>query len=347
MENKLKPIVKPIILSTTFIHKEPGQEGYSRVDNPGRIQLEQKLARLEKAKFCLTFSSGSAASTAVLALFKAGDHIISGREIYEGNIRLFQKVFEKFKLRFSFINSDNFEDLKWAFKKKKTRLIWLENLTNPGLKLIDINSVSQTAQKKGALVLVDNTVSSPIFQNPLTQGADIVIHSLTKYVAGHHDLTAGAIMLNDKKLFKKLKFLQHTLGVVPSPFDCFLIERGIKTLNLRMGKHSENAKKIAGFLRSNSKIMKVSWPGFSGIINFWLNGDRKRTINFLKKLKMIKIAHSFGGTETTIMHPLSMMTFSFSNDQLEKMQITENLVRLSVGLEDADFLIIDLRTALL
>jgi len=346
MENKLKPLVKPITLSTTFVHQEPGQEGYSRVDNPGRICLEQKLAQLEKAKFALTFSSGSAASTSVLALFKAGDHIISGREIYEGNIRLFQKVFEKFKLRFSFVNLCDPEDLK-AVIKKKTKLIWLENLINPCLKLIDIGVICQIAQKKGIMVLVDNTISSPVFQNPIIQGADMVIHSLTKYIAGHHDVTAGAVMLNNKKLFKKLKFLQHTIGAVPSPFDCFLIERGVKTLNLRMEKHSQNAKRIAAFLRNNSRVKKVSWPGFSGVINFWLKDDRKKTIAFLKKLRLIKMAHSFGGTETTIMHPLSMMTFSFTMDQLKKMQITDNLVRLSVGLENVDSLIKDLCTALL
>lgn len=345
VNKNLKPIVPPIILSTTFAQNRPAQEGYSRVDNPTRQVLENKLALLEEGKFALAFSSGSAATTTVLTSLKSGDHILCSQDVYEGTLRLLTKVFIKFNLKFNLVNMTKPANIEKSIKKN-TKLIWLENLTNPLLKIIDIRKISKIAKRKGIKILVDNTFATPIFQKPLKLGADIVLHSLTKYIGGHHDVTAGAIILNDKKMFKKIKFLQHTIGAIPSPFDCFLILRGIKTLPLRMKKHQENAQKIVNFLKSHPQIEKVSFPGFSGIIAVWIKGDKKRIIRFLKKLKIIKIAHSLGGPETLVQHPVSMMTFSLPKSKIKKMGITDNLIRMSVGLEEIKFIIKDLNQAL-
>lgn len=346
INKNLKPIVPPIILSTTFAQIQPAQEGYSRFDNPTRQVLENKLASLEKGKFALAFSSGSAAGATVLANFKAGYHVLCSQDVYEGTFRLLTKVFSKFNLKFSLVDMTKPVNIEKSISKN-TKLIWLENLTNPLLKIVDIRKVCKIAKRRGVKVLVDNTFTTPVFQNPLKLGADIVLHSLTKYIGGHHDVTAGAIILNDKKLFKKIKFLQHTIGAVPSSFDCFLVLRGIKTLSIRMKKHQENARKIVKFLKSSKEIKKVIFPGFSGMIAFWIEGDKKRTVRFLKKLKLIKIAQSLGGPETIVQHPTSMITFPLSKSDREKIGLTDNLIRMSVGLEENHQSIInDLKQAL-
>jgi len=330
--SNLTPLISPIILSTTMAQKIPEQGGYSRVDNPTRLALEKELAKLEKAKFALAFSSGSAAITNILATLKAGDEVICHQEIYEGTLRLLTKVFSKFDVKLNLIDVNNLKSVS-----KKTKLIWFENVTNPTLQIIDVKKICQKLKQKKLLV-VDNTFATPVFQNPLLLGADIVVHSLTKFISGHHDVTAGAIMLNEKNLFKELKFLQHTIGAVPSPFDCFLIQRSLETLNIRMKQHQFNAQKITNFLKFNSQITKVSFPGFSGLIAFWIKGNKQKTLNFLTKLKHIKICHSLGGTQSTIMHPASMMTLS--------LPINDCLVRLSVGLENHQIIINDLSQAL-
>lgn len=333
MTNNLTPLIIPIILSTTMAQKNPEGGGYSRVDNPTRLLLEKKLAKLEKAKFALAFSSGSAAITNILATLKSGDQIVCHQEIYEGTLRLLRKVFSKFGIK---VELTDIQKLKTI--DKQTKLIWFENITNPTLQKIDVKKICQELKRKDVLIVVDNTFATPIFQNPLSEGADIVVHSLTKFINGHHDVTAGAIMLNDQKIFNQLKFLQHTIGAIPSSLDCFLIHRSLETLQIRMNQHQMNAQKIADFLKKNANIFQISFPGISGIISFWLKGNQQKTLNFLSKLKHIKIAHSLGGTISTILHPASMMTLS--------MPIDKNLVRLSVGLENTKIIINDLKQAL-
>lgn len=335
--SNLNPLIQPIILSTTMAQTIPDQNGYSRVDNPTRLLLEKNLAKLEKAKFALAFSSGSAAIANLLATLKSGDEIICHQELYEGTKRLLHQVFNKFGVKTIFIHLDNLNYLGHSITKK-TKLILFENLTNPNLNQIDVEKISRVAKPKSIKIAVDNTFSTPVFQNPLTQGADIVIHSLTKFISGHHDVTAGALMLNDKKLFHQLKFFQHTLGATPSPFDCFLIQRSLETLTLRMKQHQFNAQKVAGFLKTSPQISKVSFPGFSGLVTFWLKGNQFTVLKFLSRLKNIKIAHSFGGTISTIMHPASMMTLSSP--------VNNNLVRLSIGIENHHLIINDLKSAL-
>jgi cystathionine beta-lyase/cystathionine gamma-synthase len=329
----LKPLIPPIILSTTMAQTKPEQGGYSRVDNPTRLALEKNLAQLEKAKFALAFSSGSAAIANILSILKTGDEVICHHEVYEGTLRLLLKVFSKFGVK---VNLTDVSKLKAV--SRRTKIVWLETITNPTLQVIEVKKICQKLKHKNLLIVIDNTFATPIFQNPLLEGADIVVHSLTKFINGHHDVTAGAVMLNDKNIFNQLNFLQHTIGATPSPFDCFLIQRGLETFNLRMKQHQANAQKITEFLKSSPIISRVSFPGFSGLVSFWIKGNQHNTLQFLSKLKHIKIAHSLGGTISTIMHPGSMMTLSIPIDN--------NLVRLSVGLENNQTIINDLKQAL-
>jgi len=333
MTNNLTPLISPIILSTTMSQLKPEGGGYSRVDNPTRLLLEKKLAKLEKVKFALAFSSGSAAIATILSTLKTGDQIICHQETYEGTLRLLKKVFTKFGIK---VKLTDIRKLKSV--DRQTKLIWFENITNPTLEIINVKKICQKLKQEKTLIVVDNTFTTPIFQNPLVEGADIVVHSLTKFIAGHHDVSAGAIMLNNKQIFKQLKFLQHTIGAVPSPFDCFLINRSLETLEIRMKQHQANAQKITNFLKTCNHILKVSFPGFSGIVSFWVKGNQQTTLKFLSRLKHIKIAHSLGGTISTILHPASMMTLSIPIDR--------NLVRLSVGLENSKIIINDLKQAL-
>lgn len=345
INNNLNSIVEPIFLSATFSQKKPSQWGYGRVDNPTRLSLEKELAILEKAKHGLAFSSGSAAVAALFLIFKSGDHILCHEELYEGTMRQLEKVFKKFGLVFDLVN---FSDLKKVQQSinKKTKLLFFENITNPTLKVINVKEIAGIAKKNKIKVAVDNTICTPIFQKPLCLGADIVIHSLTKFINGHHDVIAGAIMLNNEKIFKQLKFFQHTIGAVPSPFDCFLMGRGIKTLSLRMKRYKESAEQVSWFLNKHKQVKKISFPGVSGLVSFWLKGDNIETKRFLGRLKHIKIAHSFGGVESTILHPSSMMTFSFSEKKMKELGIANSLLRLSVGLEEIDLIIKDLDQAL-
>jgi len=339
----LKPIINPIVLSTTFVQKTPGQMGYSRVDNPTRLGLEQELADLEGAKHALAFSSGSSVLAAVFALLHSGDTILCHREVYEGTVRMLHTIFNRFGIKT--IVSDLRSSQSLTFPKG-TKMIMCEIVSNPTLSVIDLGLVTKATKKQNAIIVIDNTMATPFFSRPLEKGTDIVVHSLSKFISGHHDVTAGALMTNNTELFKKLRSIQTTLGLSLSPADSFLVSRGIRTFDIRMKKHSENAVVVSKFLKRHPLVEKISFPGISGMVSFWVKGNKQETVRVLKALRHIRIAHSFGGTETTVLHPRSMMTWSISPRKLDKQGITENLVRMSIGLEDTDKIIKDLMAAL-
>lgn len=342
-------VVVPIHLSTTFarekVDKPTGGFEYSRSGNPTRYALEKNLAALENGKFAFAFSSGLAAITNVLLLLKSWDHILSIDDVYGGTRRLFKQVFEQFGLEFSFVNFADGEDIV-SHIKSNTKLIWIESPTNPLLKIIDIASICQIAVKRKILTVVDNTFASPYFQKPLDLGADIVVCSLTKYIGGHSDAVGGGVVLKDKKIAERLKFLQNAVGAILSPFDSYQVLKGIKTLSLRMQKHEENAKKVVEFLSQHPKVKKVYYPGFGGMVSFELTGNIKTAINFLESFKIISIAESLGAVESLIEHPASMTHASVPKEEREKIGLSDTLIRLSVGIEDVEDLIADLSQAL-
>lgn len=355
----------PIHLSTTFARKkvrEPtaGYE-YSRSGNPTREALEKNLAALENGKYGFAFSSGLAAITNILLLLKNGDHVLSIDDVYGGTRRLFRQVFAQFGLEFSFVDFVKGKDLK-DYIKENTKMIWIESPTNPLLKIVDIASVCQLAREKKILSVVDNTFASPFFQNPLDLGADVVLHSMTKYIGGHSDVVAGCVMVNDKNLAARVKFLQNAVGAILSPFDSYQVLKGIKTLSLRMQKHEENTRKVIDFLSKSQNVKKIYYPGlanhpghdiakkqmrgFGGMVSFELEGNIKQAINFLESLKVISIAESLGVVESLIEHPASMTHASIPKEDREKIGLTDTLIRLSVGIEDVEDLIADLKFAL-
>ncbi len=359
-------VVVPIHLSTTFGRSKvniptQGYE-YSRSGNPTRCALEKNLAELENGKFAYAFSSGLAAITNVLFLLKGGDHVVSIDDVYGGTRRLFKQVFEQFGLTFSFVDFTSGADLK-GYIKENTKMIWIETPTNPLLKIVDIASVCKFAKQKKIVTVVDNTFASPFFQKPLDLGADIVVHSMTKYIGGHSDVVAGCIVVNDRKIAEGLKFLQNAVGAILSPFDSFQILKGIKTLSIRMEKHNENAQKIVQFLSKHPKIQKIYYPGldkhpgykiakgqmkgFGGMLSFELKGNMNTAIKFLESLKLVSIAESLGVVESLIEHPASMTHSSVPREERLKIGLTDTLIRLSVGIEDADDIIADLSQALL
>ncbi len=356
-------VVVPIHLSTTFARKEVdkptcGYE-YSRTGNPTRNALEKRLASLEHAKFALAFASGMAAETIIcLTLLKSGDHVVAFDDLYGGTKRLFNKVFsQNFKIEFSYIDAVDIENVKNVIKSN-TKLIWLESPTNPLMKLCDIKAISEIAREQNILVVVDNTFMSPYFQKPLLLGADIIVHSTTKYLNGHSDSIGGAIMLSDKEIYNKLKFNQNTIGSILSPFDSFLVLRGIKTLAIRMKEHEKNAIKIAEYLESSPKVKKVIYPGlknhpqhelvkkqmsgFGGMLSFEIIGTLKEAKTFLENLKIFSLAESLGGVESLVEHPASMTHISISKEEREKVGITDSLIRVSVGIENVTDLIEDI-----
>lgn len=356
-------VVVPIHLSTTFARKEVdkptcGYE-YSRTGNPTRNALEKRLASLEHAKFALAFASGMAAETIIcLTLLKSGDHVIAFDDLYGGTKRLFNKVFsQNFKIEFSYVDAVDIENVKNVIKSN-TKLIWLESPTNPLMKLCDIKAISEIAREQNILVVVDNTFMSPYFQKPLLLGADIIVHSTTKYLNGHSDSIGGAIMLSDKEIYNKLKFNQNTIGSILSPFDSFLVLRGIKTLAIRMKEHEKNAIKIAEYLESSPKVKKVIYPGlknhpqyelakkqmsgFGGMLSFEIIGTLKEAKTFLENLKIFSLAESLGGVESLVEHPASMTHISISKEEREKVGITDSLIRVSVGIENVTDLIEDI-----
>ena len=365
-EGSAGDVVKPIHLSTTFARKklEEPTNGYdyTRSLNPTRKALEEKLAALENAKYGLAFSSGLAAeSTVLLSLLKPGDHIIAFDDLYGGTKRIFNEVFKGYNFEVAYVDASIVENVEKAIQKN-TKLVWIESPSNPLLKLSDIKAVSAIARKHNLSLVVDNTFLSPFFQNPLELGADIVVHSATKYIGGHSDVLGGAVMLSDEVLYEKIKFYQNAVGAVLSPFDSYLTMRGIKTLQLRMQRHNQNAIEIAHFLEKHPKIKTVIYPGlenhpqhllaqkqasgFGGIISFELKGTANDAKQFLEKLKLFALAESLGGVESLIELPAVMTHASVAKEVREQIGISDTLIRVSVGIEDTKDLIDDLKQAL-
>lgn len=358
-------IIPPIYQTSTYVQESPavnkGYE-YARSQNPTRTALEKAYAEIENGKFALAFSSGVAATDAVIKLLQPGDEVICGNDMYGGTYRLFTKVFEKFGIKFIYVATTNTDNIKKAVTDK-TKLIWIETPTNPLMNITDLAAVAAMAKPTKILLAVDNTFASPALQNPLDLGADIVMHSATKYLGGHSDVIQGALMMNDKDLRDKLYFIQKSCGAVPGPMDCFLVLRGIKTLGVRMKAHCENGKIIANWLRNHSKVGKVYWPGFEdhpnhaiakrqmndfgGMISFELKNDSvEEAKRVLSSTHLFSLAESLGGVESLINHPASMTHASIPREERIKNGLNDSLIRLSVGIEDADDLIADLKKAI-
>lgn len=356
-------IMPPIFQTSTYVQSSPGEHKgyeYTRSHNPTRTRLETLLASLENAKHCLVTSSGLAASSLIMHMLPKGSKIICGDDVYGGTYRLFTKVFQDMH-EFHFVDTTNLSTFETAVDKIKPALIWVETPTNPLLKISDIKGISAIAKKNGAMTVVDNTFMSPYFQNPITLGADIVIHSMTKFINGHSDVVGGAMMFNSDDLHKKLFYLQNAIGPCQSPFDSWLVIRGIKTLALRMKAHQENAMKIAKFLETHPKVEKVIYPGltshpqhalaksqmsgFGGMITFFVKGGIEESRRFLENVHLFALAESLGGVESLVDHPAIMTHASIPKEVREGLGIYDNLIRLSVGVEDCDDLIGDLNTA--
>jgi len=358
-------IMTPIYQTSTYVQSAPGKHKgyeYARSQNPTRKALEDALAVIENGKFGLAFSSGVAATDAVIKLLQPGDEVIAGNDMYGGTYRLFTKVFEKFGLKFHYVDMTDLKNIHSAINSQ-TKLIWAETPTNPLMNIADISAIAEIAKKNKLLVCVDNTFASPYLQNPLDLGADIVMHSSTKYLGGHSDVIQGALVMNDAELREKLYFIQKSCGAVPGPMDCFLVLRGIKTLHLRMQKHCENGEKIAQWLRNHSKIAKVYWcgfedhpgyavakkqmRGFGGMLSFTLKDEsQEAAIKLMSSTKLFSLAESLGGVESLINHPASMTHAGTPKESREKYGITDGLIRMSVGLENIQDILTDLDHAL-
>lgn len=358
-------IMTPIYQTSTYVQSAPGQHKgyeYARSQNPTRKALEDALAVLENAQHALAFSSGVAATDAVLKLLNPGDEVITGNDLYGGTYRLFTKVFERFGIRFHFVDTSNPAAVEAAVTPQ-TKLLWVETPTNPLMSITDIKAMSNIAKQAGAILCVDNTFASPYFQNPLDWGADIVMHSATKYLGGHSDVIQGCLMFNSAELKEKLYFIQKSCGAVPGPMDCFLVLRGIKTLHLRMRQHDENGAIIAHFLRNHPKVDQVYWcgfedhpnhavakqqmRGFGGMMSFTLKDESvEAATKVLSSTHLFSLAESLGGVESLINHPASMTHASIPREERLKNGLTDGLIRLSVGVEDAEDLIDDLNKAL-
>jgi cystathionine beta-lyase/cystathionine gamma-synthase len=358
-------IMTPIYQTSTYVQEAPAQHKgyeYARSQNPTRTALEAAYAAIENAKFGLAFSSGVAATDAVIKLLSPGDEVIATSDMYGGSYRLFSKVFEKFGIRFHYINMQDAENIR-NYITEKTRLIWAETPTNPLMNITDIAAVSAIAKEHNILLCVDNTFASPYLQTPLDLGADIVMHSATKYLGGHSDVIQGCLMMNDPALREQLYFIQKSCGAVPGPFDCFLVLRGIKTLHVRMQRHCENGAKVAHFLRNHPKVGKVYWSGFEdhpnhevarrqmrdfgGMMSFTLKDESVEAAKkVLSSTEMFALAESLGGVESLINHPASMTHASIPREERIKNGLSDSLIRLSVGIEDADDLTDDLNQAL-
>jgi cystathionine beta-lyase len=358
-------VMPPIYQTSTYAQSTPGgHQGYeySRTHNPTRSALERSIASIENGKHGLAFASGMAAMDTVLKLFNPGDEIISTNDLYGGSYRLFTKIFEKYGLKIHFVNMDK-PEMVAQHLNDKTRLIWIETPTNPMMNVVDIRAIVALGKANNTLVAVDNTFSSPYLQQPLDFGADIVMHSATKYLAGHSDTVLGLLVVNDDALEEQLAFIQNSTGAVPGPMDCFLTLRGIKTLHLRMERHSENGAEVAAFLQQHSKIEKVYWPGFTdhpnhdiaktqmkafgGMLSFIpKGGDLKSAIKIVEHLKIFTLAESLGGVESLAGHPASMTHASIPKELRKKSGVVDGLIRLSVGIEDVQDLIEDLDQAI-
>lgn len=358
-------VMPPIYQTSTYSQATPGgHKGfeYSRTGNPTRAALERAFASLENGKFGLAFGSGLAATDAVLKLLKPGDEVVSTNDLYGGTYRLFTKIFEKYGIKFHFVGMENADKIE-EYINSNTKLIWVETPTNPMMNIIDIEAVSKVAKKHNVLLGVDNTFASPYLQQPLSLGADIVLHSATKYLGGHSDVVMGALVVNDEELAEQLYFIQNASGAVCGPQDSFLVLRGLKTLHVRMQRHCENGKAIAEYLASHPKIEKVYWPGFKdhpnhevakkqmkdfgGMISFVTKGnDYNEAIRIVENLKIFTLAESLGGVESLAGHPASMTHASIPKEEREKTGVVDSLIRLSVGIEDVEDLIADLAQAI-
>ncbi len=358
-------IMTPIYQTSTYVQTAPGDHKgyeYARTQNPTRTALQNALAAIENGKYALCFGSGMAATDAVIKLLNPGDEVIAANDMYGGTYRLFTKIFQKYGLKFHFVDMQNAENIKQHINAN-TKLIWTETPTNPMMNITDISAVAAIAKQHNILVCVDNTFASPYLQTPLDLGADIVLHSATKYLGGHSDVVHGCLIMNDTVLEEKLSFIQNSCGAVPGPQDCFLILRGLKTLHIRMQRHCENGEKIANWLRSNSKIDKVYWcgfqdhpnhaiakkqmRGFGGMMSFTLKDDSMEAANkVLSATKLFSLAESLGGVESLIGHPASMTHASIPREKRIQNGLVDSLIRLSVGIEDVDDLIEDLDNAI-
>jgi len=357
-------IMPPIFQTSTYVQSSPGEHKgyeYTRSHNPTRTRLQECLASLENAKHCFVTASGLSASSLIMHMLPKGSRILCGDDVYGGTYRLFSKVFSEFH-DYKFVDTTDLNKLENKIKEFKPSLIWIETPTNPLLKISDIRAISTLAKGHGALTVVDNTFMSPYFQNPLDLGADIVLHSMTKFINGHSDVVGGALMFNSDEIKEKIFFYQNAIGPSQSPFDSWLVLRGIKTLAIRMKAHEQNALKIAHFLENHPKIEKVLYPGlpthpqhkiaveqmkgFGGMITFFLRGGISESTQFLKSLKLFALAESLGGVESLVDHPAIMTHASIPKNVREDLGIFDNLIRLSVGIEDTLDLINDLENAL-
>lgn len=358
-------IMTPIYQTSTYVQESPAKHkgyGYARGANPTRNSLQKSIAALENGKFGICFSSGMGATDAVIKLLNPGDEVITSNDLYGGSYRMFRKVFEKYGIKFHFIDLTNTANIA-AVLNAKTKLLWLETPTNPLMNIVDIQACVEIARKNNIIVAVDNTFASPYLQNPLALGADIVMHSVTKYLGGHSDVVMGALVVNDEKLYQELYFIMNSCGAVPGPQDSFLVLRGIKTLHLRMERHCFNGRKIAEYLKAHPKIGKVYWPGFTdhpnhliakkqmkdfgGMLSFTLKDDSlEKAVKMMESVELFSLAESLGGVESLINHPASMTHASIPKEERLKSGLVDSLIRLSIGVEDVEDLLQDLEQAL-
>lgn len=358
-------IMTPIFQTSTYVQEAPGvNKGfeYARSQNPTRKALEEALAAIENGRFGLAFSSGVAATDSVMKLLAPGDEVVCANDLYGGTYRLFTKIYEKFGIRFHYVNTMEPEAVKAAINAQ-TKLVWLETPTNPLMNISDIEAISNITKEASCLLVVDNTFASPYLQNPLDLGADLVMHSVTKYLGGHSDVIQGCLVMNDPALREQLYFIQKSCGAVPGPMDCFLVLRGIKTLHVRMKQHCENGRLIAHWLRNHPKVGKVYWPGFEdhpnhliakkqmrdfgGMLSFELKDNSVHaSMKVLTSTHLFSLAESLGGVESLINHPASMTHASIPREERLKNGLSDSLIRLSIGIEDAEDLMEDLNAAL-
>jgi cystathionine beta-lyase/cystathionine gamma-synthase len=357
-------VIPPIYATSTYAQEAPGEHrgfDYSRTANPTRASLEACLASLENAAFGLAFASGVAATSAVLNLLSAGDHVVVGDDVYGGTFRLFDKVFRRYGVSFTWVDAADLAAVEAAMQPQ-TRLLWVETPTNPLLKVVDLQALSGLARAHGVVFAVDNTFATPYLQNPLELGADVVVHSTTKYIGGHSDVVGGAVLTNSEELWQTVKFHQNAVGAVPGPFDCWLTLRGVKTLALRMRQHEHNARLVATLLEGHPAVDRVYYPGlhshpqhalaarqmrgFGGMVSFTLKGGFEAARTVSRRVTLFTLAESLGGIESLMCHPVSMTHGSIPREVREARGVVDGLLRLSVGIEDAEDLLGDLEQAL-
>jgi len=358
-------IMTPIFQTSTYVQDAPGKHKgfeYARTQNPTRSALEANLAAIENAKFGRCFASGMSATETVIKTLRPGDHVVSTNDLYGGSFRLFTRIFQEFGIKFSFVDMTDLKNVEAAMTAE-TKLIWAETPTNPMMNIIDIEALAAISKKHGSKLVVDNTFASPYLQNPLDLGADAVMHSVTKFIAGHSDVIMGFLGTNDPDLDEKYGFIQNSSGAVPGPQDCFLVLRGVKTLHVRMDRHCANGEKIAHYLKNHPKVDKVYWPGFpehknhaiakkqmrgfGGMISFVLKGDNMDdAFRTLERFQLFSLAESLGGVESLVGHPASMTHASIPKEKRIANGLSDSLIRLSVGIEDVDDLIADLKQAI-